>query len=108
MTNLGDKQTPERFTAGAANASRYALPGDTVRSVFSPFLDRHAASDPTQRRSRLQEGGGLPIGADSSLYSNNDIRSIFEALFTNWRLYLAALSSLPERRRLVDQRGRSP
>ena len=30
---------------------------------------------------------GLPVGADSSLYSNNDVRSILEALFTNWRLY---------------------
>ena len=30
---------------------------------------------------------GLPVGADSSLYSNNDVRSIFEALFTNWQSY---------------------
>ena len=31
---------------------------------------------------------GLPIGADSSLYSNNDVRSILEALFTHWQRYL--------------------
>ena len=31
---------------------------------------------------------GLPVGADSSLYSNNDVRSILEALFTHWQLYL--------------------
>ena len=30
---------------------------------------------------------GLPVGADSSLYSNDDVRSIFETLFTNWQLY---------------------
>jgi hypothetical protein len=30
---------------------------------------------------------GIPVGADSSLYSNNDVRSILEALFTHWQLY---------------------
>ena len=31
---------------------------------------------------------GLPIGTDSSLYSIHDVRSILEALFSNWRIYL--------------------
>ena len=36
---------------------------------------------------------GLPVGADSSLYSNNDVRSILEALFSNWCLYLLFLGN---------------
>ena len=31
---------------------------------------------------------GLPVGTDSSLYSIHDVRSILEALFSNWRIYL--------------------
>ena len=43
---------------------------------------------PAQAQALPKDKDGLPIGTYSSLYSIHDVRSILEALFSNWRIYL--------------------